>query len=55
MGKTVSAALEIVPGASTGGHARMGGGQAMLPAWAPDTGGQGELEERFFAAMNGEL
>ena len=55
MGKTVSAALEVVPDASAGGHARMGGGRAMLPAWVPGCGGQGELRERFFAAMNGEL
>ena len=55
MGKAVSAALEIVPDASSGGHARMGGGQAMLPVWVPDAGGQSELEDRFFAAMNGEL
>jgi nanoRNase/pAp phosphatase (c-di-AMP/oligoRNAs hydrolase) len=55
MGKTVSTALDVVPDASAGGHARMGGGQAMLPAWAPDCSGQRELQDRFFAAMNGEL
>jgi nanoRNase/pAp phosphatase (c-di-AMP/oligoRNAs hydrolase) len=55
MGKAVSTALEIVPDASSGGHARMGGGQAMLPAWVPDIDGQDELEDRFFAAMSGEL
>ena len=55
MGKSVSAALEVIPDASAGGHARMGGGRAMLPAWAPSCNGQKELRERFFAAMNGEL
>ncbi|MCQ4333794.1 DHH family phosphoesterase [Natronomonas sp. F2-12] len=55
MGKSVSTALNVIPDASAGGHARMGGGQAMLPASAPDCDGQGELRERFFAAMSGEL
>jgi nanoRNase/pAp phosphatase (c-di-AMP/oligoRNAs hydrolase) len=55
MGKSVSVALDVIPDASAGGHARMGGGQAMLPSWAPDCDGLAELQERFFAAMNGEL
>ena len=54
MGKSLSRALEAIPEASAGGHARMGGGQAPL------SGGDGvaepdALRDRVFAAMNGKL
>lgn len=52
MGKSISAALEVVPDASAGGHARMGGGQIVLPE---DRSEFPELRPRFFAAMSGEL
>lgn len=55
MGKTVSRALDVIPEASAGGHARMGGGRATLPVWAPNCNGRKELQGRLFDAMNGEL
>lgn len=55
MGKTIQAALKAVPDASAGGHARMGGGQAVIPATASSRETHPELQERLFAAMNGEL
>ncbi len=55
MGKAVSRALDVIPDANAGGHARMGGGQAMLPVWVPNCNGQTELQGRLFEAMNGEL
>jgi nanoRNase/pAp phosphatase (c-di-AMP/oligoRNAs hydrolase) len=62
MGKALDAAFGQFPDASAGGHARMGGGQAPLPDGGNvDTlttvGGDtpADLEDRLFAAMNGEL
>ncbi len=55
MGKAVSRALDVIPEASAGGHARMGGGRATLPAWAPNCNGREELRGRLFEAMSGEL
>jgi len=55
MGRTLEAALGSVPDSSAGGHARMGGGEVAL---SPASGGRQqhpELQERLFAAMNGEL
>ena len=54
MGRTLSAALESIPEASGGGHARMGAGQAPLSA-ASTSGSHPELQAQLFAAMNGEL
>ena len=55
MGKTLEAALESVPDASAGGHARMGAGEVRLPSSATGREEHPELEEKLFAAMNGEL
>lgn len=55
MGKIVSTALDVVPDASSGGHARMGGGEAELASLGPTSTEHGDLQDRFFAAMNGEL
>ena len=55
MGKAVSKALSAIPDANAGGHARMGGGRAMLPVWVPNCNGRAELQGRLFDAMNGEL
>jgi nanoRNase/pAp phosphatase (c-di-AMP/oligoRNAs hydrolase) len=54
MGKALMAAVEPLPDASAGGHARMGGGQAALPA-ATDGGTPVDLETRLFDAMNGTV
>ena len=61
MGKALDAALESFPDASAGGHARMGGGQVPLPDGGnveqlTTVGGDTpeDLEDRLFAAMNGE-
>ena len=55
MGRTLSAALESIPEASGGGHARMGAGQMPLSTSATQAGSHPELDERLFAAMDGEL
>lgn len=52
MGKAISTALDVVPGASAGGHARMGGGRIRLPDGRSELP---ELRSQFFAAMNGNL
>ena len=62
MGKTLEVAFDGLPGASFGGHSRMGGGRIPLPdagrteppRLAADGGPTG-LHARLFAAMNGEL
>ena len=51
MGKSISKALEPIPEASAGGHARMGGGQVALSG----DGEAVELHDRFLAAMNGKI
>lgn len=53
MGRTLSAALELIPEASGGGHARMGAGQAPMTSSNRDA--HSELQSQLFAAMNGEL
>ncbi len=56
MGKTLQAALDDIPNASAGGHARMGGGQAtLLPVPGEAEEGHPQLTHRLFAAMNGNL
>ena len=62
MGKSLDAAFESFPDASAGGHARMGGGQVPLPDGGnveqlTTVGGDTpeDLEDRLFAAMNGEV
>jgi nanoRNase/pAp phosphatase (c-di-AMP/oligoRNAs hydrolase) len=62
MGKALDAAFESFPDASAGGHARMGGGQVPLPDGGnvdqlTTVGGDTpeDLEDRLFAAMNGEF
>ncbi len=55
MGKAISTALDVLPNASAGGHARMGGGKVTLFDIEPNQSGQIELHSRFFEAMNGEL
>ncbi|WP_178916227.1 bifunctional oligoribonuclease/PAP phosphatase NrnA [Natronomonas gomsonensis] len=54
MGKALEKALEPLSDASAGGHARMGGGQASLPA-ATDGGTPEDIESRLFDAMNGTI
>jgi hypothetical protein len=58
MGRTLSALADEWPGATAGGHARMGGGQ--IPVAGPD-GGRGlpepdrnDLVERVFDGLSGE-
>jgi len=59
MGKTLETAVEEVPMASAGGHARMGGGQISVDHLEGIGPGGGVTRQRFkdrlFAAMNGEL
>jgi len=62
MGKALDAAFDSFPDASAGGHARMGGGQVPLPDGGnveqlTTVGGDTpeDLEDRLFAAMNGEF
>jgi len=59
MGKVLETAVESVPMADGGGHARMGGGQVPIDHMAGLGPGEGvtrdELKERLFDAMNGEL
>ncbi|MFB6138075.1 MAG: bifunctional oligoribonuclease/PAP phosphatase NrnA [Halobacteriaceae archaeon] len=49
MGETLRAAIEDLPDANAGGHARMGGGRVRLNGADPEP-----LVDRLFAAMNGE-
>jgi nanoRNase/pAp phosphatase (c-di-AMP/oligoRNAs hydrolase) len=62
MGETLDAAFQFIPDASAGGHARMGGGQVPLPdggtvelVETTEEDAPRDLEDRLFAAMNGEL
>jgi len=59
MGKTLEAAVEELPMASAGGHARMGGGQISTERTESVGPGHGfsrdRFKERLFAAMKGEL
>jgi nanoRNase/pAp phosphatase (c-di-AMP/oligoRNAs hydrolase) len=59
MGKVLDSAVESVPMAEAGGHARMGGGQIPLDHMEGLAPGEGltrdELKERLFDAMNGAL
>jgi nanoRNase/pAp phosphatase (c-di-AMP/oligoRNAs hydrolase) len=55
MGKTMEVALEALSDAGGGGHARMGGGQVTPPESAANRETQLEIQERLFAAMNGEV
>ncbi|MFW6382504.1 MAG: DHH family phosphoesterase [Haloferacaceae archaeon] len=59
MGKVIETAVEVVPMANGGGHARMGGGQVPvdhMEGLGPSEGlTREELKDRLFDAMNGEL
>ena len=59
MGKVLETAVESVPMADGGGHARMGGGQVPIDHMEGLGPGEGltrdELRERLFDAMNGEI
>ena len=59
MGKTLQAAVEDIPMADAGGHARMGGGQVSLDhmdGLGPSTGvTMPELTDRLFSAMSGDI
>ncbi|MXR50147.1 bifunctional oligoribonuclease/PAP phosphatase NrnA [Halovenus sp. WSH3] len=59
MGKVLETAVESVPMAEAGGHARMGGGQVPLDHMEGLAPGEGltreELKARLFDAMNGAL
>jgi nanoRNase/pAp phosphatase (c-di-AMP/oligoRNAs hydrolase) len=59
MGKTLRAAVEDIPMAEAGGHARMGGGQISLDhmeGLGPSTGTtMPELTDRLFDAMSGDI
>ncbi|WP_132057433.1 DHH family phosphoesterase [Halorussus amylolyticus] len=61
MGKALEAAVEDIPGASAGGHARMGGGQVPVEGAAYASGSeaqmwsQAELTGDIFAALNGDV
>jgi len=59
MGNVLSAAVEGIPMAGAGGHARMGGGQVPrenMEGIGPQTGvGKTRLKTRLFEAMRGEL
>jgi nanoRNase/pAp phosphatase (c-di-AMP/oligoRNAs hydrolase) len=59
MGKTLRAAVEDIPMADAGGHARMGGGQLSVEhmrGLGPSDGvSRGVFVDRLFDAMNGEL
>jgi nanoRNase/pAp phosphatase (c-di-AMP/oligoRNAs hydrolase) len=59
MGKTLEAAVEEIPTASAGGHARMGGGQLSVDhVEGVDPGGgvaRAEFVDRLFDAMSGNL
>ncbi|MFB6165475.1 MAG: bifunctional oligoribonuclease/PAP phosphatase NrnA [Haloarculaceae archaeon] len=59
MGKTLRAAVEDIPMAEAGGHARMGGGQLSIDhmeGLGPSAGiSMPELTDRLFAAMSGDF
>ena len=59
MGKVLQTAVESVPMAEAGGHARMGGGQVPLDHMEGLAPGEGltreELKRRLFDAMNGAI
>lgn len=60
MGRALQAALEDIPDAGAGGHARMGGGQIDPEPGVADGGGEPEfdresLEDRLFRAMSGDV
>lgn len=59
MGKVLETAVQSVPMAEAGGHARMGGGQIPLDHMEGLAPGEGltreELKERLFDAMNGAI
>lgn len=61
MGKALETVADDVPGASAGGHARMGGGQVPVEGAAYASGAeaamwsQAELGEDVFAALNGDV
>jgi len=59
MGKTLQAAVDDIPMADAGGHARMGGGQISLDhmeGLGPSTGvTMPELTDRLFSAMSGDF
>ncbi|WP_247007753.1 DHH family phosphoesterase [Halorientalis litorea] len=59
MGKTLQAAVDDIPMADAGGHARMGGGQISLDhmeGLGPSTGvTMPELTDRLFSAMSGDI
>jgi nanoRNase/pAp phosphatase (c-di-AMP/oligoRNAs hydrolase) len=59
MGRALEAAVEGIPMASAGGHARMGGGQVFIPhmgGLGPSEGVTREgLVDRIFESMNGEV
>jgi nanoRNase/pAp phosphatase (c-di-AMP/oligoRNAs hydrolase) len=61
MGRAVETVADAIPGASAGGHARMGGGQVPVEGAAYANGGeaamwsQAELAEDVFSALNGDV
>ncbi|WP_276281078.1 DHH family phosphoesterase [Halorussus caseinilyticus] len=61
MGKALEAVADGIPGASAGGHARMGGGQVPVEGAAYASGAetamwsQAELGDDIFAALNGDV
>jgi nanoRNase/pAp phosphatase (c-di-AMP/oligoRNAs hydrolase) len=61
MGKALETVAEEIPGASAGGHARMGGGQVPVEGAAYASGAetamwsQAELADDIFAALNGDV
>ena len=63
MGRTIDAVIEPYADASGGGHARMGGGRVAVTDGGevgvsdptPEGGPGVDLQDRLFAAMNGEL
>jgi nanoRNase/pAp phosphatase (c-di-AMP/oligoRNAs hydrolase) len=59
MGKTLRAAVDDIPMAEAGGHARMGGGQVSIEHMegiGPSTGlSMGDLTNRLFDAMSGDI
>ncbi|WP_135825601.1 DHH family phosphoesterase [Halorussus ruber] len=61
MGKALESVATDIPGASAGGHARMGGGQVPVEGAAYASGAeaamwsQAELADDIFAALNGDV
>ncbi|MFC4449317.1 DHH family phosphoesterase [Halorussus aquaticus] len=61
MGKALETVADDIPGASAGGHARMGGGQVPVEGAAYASGAeaamwsQAELGDAVFAALNGDV